>query len=134
MLKRLKLPKIFIGVARTFPTQAYGCRKRGRNLKIAVKNAVFLILFSEKQYSPRLAPRRKPLGKSTGDPPPGKYLPTPLHTSVTLFCEKLCCVAKLHTTWLLCSITPMQLAIHSRVTDRALCILPNNYSIVSNHK
>jgi len=33
VLKRLKLPKFFNGVARTcYYTQAYGCRKRGRNL------------------------------------------------------------------------------------------------------
>jgi len=38
VLKRLKLPKFFNGLARTcFYTLAYGCRKRGRNLKISAK-------------------------------------------------------------------------------------------------
>jgi len=34
--------------------------------------------------------------------------------------------------WRHCSIATMQLAIHSRVTDCARCMLPNNYAIVPN--
>jgi len=49
-------------------TQACGCRKRGRNLKISAKNAVFLISRGKKQISPLLASRRKVLEKSTSAP------------------------------------------------------------------
>jgi len=50
-------------MARTFSyTQAFGCRKGSRNLKISAKNAVFLIS-SGKKNLPFLAPRRKALGK-----------------------------------------------------------------------
>jgi len=61
VLKRLKLPKFFNGVARTFSyTQAYGCRKRGRNLKFSVK-MLFSISSGKNQISPLLAPVEKRL-------------------------------------------------------------------------
>ena len=61
VLKRLKLPKSF--KARTCSyTQAYGCRKKGRNLKISAK-MLFSISIGKKQISPLLAPRRKTFAK-----------------------------------------------------------------------
>ena len=94
VLKRLKLPKFFNGVARTFPTHKHGCRKRGRNLEISAKNAVFLISSAKKQISPLLAPVQKLLEKSTTGLP-GK-IPFDAHAHKHVkwhhFCEKLCCI------------------------------------------
>jgi len=44
-------------------TQAYGCQKGGRNLKISAKNAVFISLSGKNQNSPLLAHPRKTFGK-----------------------------------------------------------------------
>jgi len=66
ILKRLKVPKVFIGVARTFPThetQAYWCWKRGRNLKIAAKRDDFYISSGKNQILPILATVEKSLEK-----------------------------------------------------------------------
>jgi len=63
VLKRLKLHQFFNGVARTFPTHKHGCRKRGKNLKIAAKMAVALVSSVKNQISPLLPPPRKTFGK-----------------------------------------------------------------------
>ena len=69
VLKRLKLPQFFNGVARTFPEHKHGCRKRGKNLKISAKKAVFLVSRGENLISPLLAPLEKLLENSTSASP-----------------------------------------------------------------
>jgi len=49
VLKRLKLHQFFIVWHEHFPTHKHGCRKRGRNLKILAKKAVFLGSTGKKQ-------------------------------------------------------------------------------------
>jgi len=62
VLKRLKFPQFFNGVARTFPTHKHGCRKRGKNLKISEKN-VFLVASVKKTNFTTLVSPRKTFGK-----------------------------------------------------------------------
>jgi len=70
VLKRLKLPQFFNGVARTFPPHKRGCQKRGKNLEISAKKAVFLVSSVKKQISPLLAPPlEKRFEKSTSGSP-----------------------------------------------------------------
>jgi len=42
VLKSLKLPQFFNGVARTFPTHKHGYQKTGENLKISAEKGCFL--------------------------------------------------------------------------------------------
>jgi len=64
VLKRLKSPKLFKDVARTFPTHKHmGVGRGGRNLEISAKNAVFIICSGKKQISPLLTHPRKTFGK-----------------------------------------------------------------------
>jgi len=63
VLKRLKIPQFFNGVAGTFPPHKHGCRKRGNDLKISAKKAVFLFSSVKNQISPLLAPTRKTFRK-----------------------------------------------------------------------
>jgi len=96
VLKRLKLHQFFNGVARTFPTHKHGCRKKGKNLKISAKKAVFLVSSGKNYISPLLPPVEKPLEKSTSVPSEKIPSDAQAHKHVKLhhFCEKLGC--KIH--------------------------------------
>jgi len=66
VLKRLKVPKLFNGVTRTYPTHKHmGFGRGGRNLKISAKNAVFLISSGKKTNFTTFGHHRKILEKST---------------------------------------------------------------------
>jgi len=83
----LEITPIFNGVARTFSTQKYGCRKRGRNLKISPKGFEWW----KTNFTTFGLPRKT----STNAPPPGK-IPSDAyahkHVKLHSFCEKLCCI------------------------------------------
>jgi len=52
VLKRLKLHVSFNGGwHESFPTHKHGCGKRGRNLKILAKKAVFLVSSEKKNFT-----------------------------------------------------------------------------------
>ena len=106
--------------------QAYGCRKRGRNLKISTKKAVFWSSSNKKQGSPVLASRTKTFGKIHLWPPWKKSFRRPC-TQVCKMTPFLWKIVLYYTIWQHCSTTPMRQAIHSKATDCAWCILPNNY-------
>jgi len=84
-------------VARTFSyTQAYGCRKEGRNLKISAKKVIFLVSSGKKQISPLLGrPHRKTFGNIYQWPPWKNPSNAHAHKHAKLhhFCKKLCCIS-----------------------------------------
>jgi len=71
-------------VERTFRAHKHGCWKRGRNLKISAKKAVFLVSSGKKKFHHFWPPLEKLLEKSTGAPPRKipSDVPTPIHTSM----------------------------------------------------
>jgi len=81
VLKRLKLHQFLNGVPRTFSYTQASVSEGGRNLKISAKKAVFLVSSDENQISPLWSPSIELLEKFTSGPP-GKILPTPMHTSM----------------------------------------------------
>jgi len=87
---------VFNGVARTFPAHKHGRGKRGRNLKISAKNAVFLVSSGKKTNFTTFGPP----WKKTSDAHAHK------HVKLDHFLQK--CVVLYYTIWQHCSATPMR--------------------------
>jgi len=76
-LKRLKFHQLLMLGHERFPTHKHGCRKGGKNLKIAAKKAVYIVSSGVNEISPLLLPLEKLLEKSTSGTPWKKSLRRP---------------------------------------------------------
>jgi len=131
VLKRLKLLKFLMVCGTNFSyTQAYGCWKRGRNLKISAKKSLLVISSAKNQISPVLAPRRKTLGKIHQWAPLEEFLLTPVYTSMqndTIFVKN--CVVLHHLATLFNNTN----AVSNPWQGNRLCtVYSANYEILQN--
>jgi len=109
------------------PTHKHGCWKGVKNLKFSAEMAVFLVVSGKKQISPLWAALEKLLNKSTNAPldknPSDAHAHK--HINYTIFVKIVLYTPSGNTVQQYQCDTPS----HSRMTDCARCVLPNNYEI-----